>query len=266
MVRAVIVTVDHQDLTSLGVQLASDRAAFGQLNENAVTALNQLSFLEDRGAFVLSSGMDVTFLVDFLMKRTNAKILNQQTLWTKDNEEASFFKGDTVPFQESTSVTGTGIQTSSFVFERVGMTLAVRPSITPERNVDMIVTILLSQLTGVEVNSQPLRSLMETQTNMIVQDGQTLMLGGMLFQRDSETVRKIPLLGDLPLLGPIFRHYDNALINNELIVFITPYVIDEDERLPEETANEIAGPKQRLGQVREELSEATERLRNREEE
>ncbi len=268
MIKAVIVEVDHRDLTSLGVQLSSNPTeVFGNLEENAVTALGSLSLLEERGSGTIAAGTDITALVDFLIKAVNAKILNQQTLWTQDNEEASLFKGDRVAFQTNFSVSEQGGRvTTNFDFQDVGMTLAVRPSITPEKDVDMMLTVLLSQLTGDIVNGQPVRRVMETTTNMIIEDGQTLMLGGILFQTDSNTERKIPLLGDLPLMGPLFRHYDTAQANNEMIVFITPFVIDDGEALSEQTAAEIAKPKQKLDSVRRDLDQTSEKLRQKFEE
>ena len=124
-------------------------------------------------------------LIDFLVRELDAKILNQQTLWTKDNEEAQFFKGKRVGFQTRVSISDTGGRaTTDFEYEKVGMTLRARPSITPEKNVDMIINVVLSQLTSEEINSQRVRTELDTTTNMIVQDGQTIMLGGMLFQED----------------------------------------------------------------------------------
>jgi len=150
--------------------------------------------------------------------------------------------------------------TQSYEYEKVGMTLAARPSITPEKNVDMVVNVLLSQLTSDQINNQPVRSLMETQTNMIVQDGQTIMLGGILFQTDSVIKRKLPLLGDIPLAGGLFRHNETLLANNELIVFITPFVIDEPGEMLPETKAEIEGPRQKLEEVREQLDATMEKL------
>jgi general secretion pathway protein D len=275
MVRATIVAVDHTALTSLGIQLATNPEAFGPLEENSITALNSLTSLATRGSAELSgtpptpsgSGTivsvttDVFMLIDFLIKHTNAKVLNEQTLWTEDNEEASFFKGEKVAFQTNFSVSDTGGRvTSNFEFQRVGMTLAVRPSITPEKNVDMIVNVILSQLTGEAINGQPVRTEMETTTNMIVADTETLMLGGILFQKDSRIKRKLPLLGDLPLIGGLFQHNDVALSNNELIVFITPFVINEGVELSGAAKQNIEEAKNRLEQVQQELGTTAEKL------
>jgi general secretion pathway protein D len=262
MVKAVVVEVDHQDLTSLGLQLSSNPVGAFSVGEDAITALAELSFLEERGSTTIQAGTSVTALVDFLVKKVNAQILNQQTLWTEDNEEASFFKGQEVAFQTSASTSETGGRvTQSFDYKQIGMTLAVRPSITPEKNVDMIVTVLLSNLTGDTINGQPVTRMMNTTTNMLVADGQTLMLGGILFQTDSKVLRKIPLLGDVPLAGELFRHNDITKSNNELIVFITPHVVAEGEELPEATKQQIEEPTKKLEEIQGELNEMSRQLK-----
>jgi general secretion pathway protein D len=274
MIRATVVEVNHSALTSLGLQLATNPAAFGNLEENAVTALGSLTSLSTGGraapantplgatgtGTIAGTTASVYALIDFLVKHINAKILNEQTLWTEDNEEASFFKGSKVAFRTSTSIVSSTISQSSFTFEKVGMTLAVRPSITPEKNVDMIVNILLSQLTGDLVNEQPIRTQMETKTNMIVRDSETLMLGGILFQEKSKVKRKVPLLGDLPLLGGLFQHNDVRLSNNEMIIFITPFVIS-DSAMSDAAKAALEKSKERLNQTKEELGDAAEQLR-----
>ncbi len=272
MIKAVIVEIDHKNLSSLGVQLASNASAFGALEENAVLALNAFQQLDRHGSVVFGAGgnqgtqventitADVYGLLDFLQKKVDAKILNQQTLWTEDNEEASFFKGDRVAFFTA-ATTGTGTSTQNFEFQRVGMNLAVRPSITPNKDVDMVINIILSQLTTNEKNGQPVRTEMETKTNMIVGDGQTLMLGGILFQQDSFTKRGVPGLSDIPLLGGLFSHKEKSLSNNELIVFITPYVINDAGENTPETQEQIDIPREKLENIRKELDTTMEGLK-----
>jgi len=259
LVKAVVVEVDHQDLTSLGLQLSSNPADAFSVGENAMTALGELTYLQERGSATLSVNSSVTALLDFLVKKVDAQILNQQSLWTEDNEEASFSKGQKIAFQTNATTSETGIsRTQNFEYQDVGMTLAVRPSITPEKNVDMNVTVLLSDLTGDSINGQPVRRFMESTTNMIVENGQTLMLGGILFQTDSKVVRKVPLFGDLPLVGGLFRHNDVTKANNELIVFITPYVMDEETSA--EADAQIEEPKQKLDAIQGELNQMSEEL------
>ncbi len=254
MLQAIVMEIDHQKVTSLGVQLATNPNAFGSLEENAITALSNLTSVGFNGdpatggvastgavsggnyssGTVVDTSSSVYALIDFLVKNTNAKILNQQTLWTKDNEEAMFFKGQQVAFSTSATNSATAGNTQNFEFQRVGMTLRTRPSITPKKDVDMIVNVIISQLTSDLVNNQPVRTEMDTTTNMIVGTGQTLLLGGMLLQKDSFVQRKLPVLGDVPLLGGLFRHKEKIESNNELLVFITPFVVDDaNDVLPE---------------------------------
>jgi len=264
MIKAIIVQVDHESMTSLGVQVTptgSETLAFGNYDENTTAVLNQLEYMQQRGSFTFTAMADVTAMLDFLVKTTHAKILNQQTLWTEDNEEASFFKGDKVAFFTATTTTTTVGVTQNVEFSRVGMTLAVRPSITPENSVDMIINILISQLTTEEENGQPVRNEMETKTNMIIADGQTIMLGGILFQEDRITEKKVPLLGDVPIIGELlFRNNEVRAANNELIVFITPYVIDDPEKVLPGTKLEMERPKEKLDNIREQLDSTIEAL------
>jgi general secretion pathway protein D len=279
MIRAIVVEVDHSKVTSLGVELATNPTAFGTLEENSVLALGNLTNLgrfgstkaipaspitagQESSASVLGVSADVYGLIDFLIKKTRAKVLNQQTVWTKDNEEATFFKGDKVAFYTSSTTVAQGTAaTQNFEFQRVGMTLRGRPSITPEKNVDMIVNVILSQLTGLEKNGQPVRSEMETTTNMIVKNGQTIMLGGILSQQDQTIQRKLPLLGDIPLIGGLFGHEETTASNNELIVFITPYVVDELDNMLPEAQQELKDNKAKLEGIQQELKNALAPIR-----
>jgi len=273
MIKAIIVEVDHKNLSSLGVQVATNPSAFGTLDENSIMAVNSLSQLDRHGSLIWGAGgnqgtqitntvtADISVLIDFLIKKVNAKVLNQQTLWTEDNEEASFFKGDKVAFFTSATSSATAGNVQDFEFQRVGMTLAVRPSITPNKDVDMIINIIISQLTSDLANNQPVRTEMETKTNMIIGDGQTLMLGGILFQEESIVRRGVPGLSDIPLLGALFSHEESKTTNNEMLVFITPYVIDNFENLTPGTKEQIEIPKEKLKNIREQLDSSTGSLK-----
>jgi type II secretory pathway component GspD/PulD (secretin) len=228
-VRAVVIEINHSNVTSLGLQLADGGAFSGLDNAITVDAVSTLTEAYRHGTVTLGVGVDVTALIDFLVKTTDAKILNQQSLWMKDNEEATLFKGETVPFTGTAFTTEAGIVQSGIEYEEVGVTLRVRPNITPQRNVDMKMDLTLSQRTGEEVGGEPVRSSMITNTTAIAKDGQTIVLGGILFQQDTVTKRKIPLVGDLPAVGALFRHESTTQTNNEMLVFITPEVIDEED-------------------------------------
>jgi general secretion pathway protein D len=229
MIKVVIVDINLSDATSLGVQYASDPAAFGTLGVNAMTALNELLYTDLSGPFTFASGADISVLVDLLVKKANGRILNQPTLWTKDNEEAMFVKGQKIGFIENVQSDNSNPNSfnRSFTYEDVGVTLRIRPNITPERAVDMTINLNISQVEDELINTQIVRANLDTTTHLIVNDGQSVMLGGILERNDGKVIQKVPLLGDLPILGFLFRHEKTDLTNSELLIFMTPYVIDE---------------------------------------
>lgn len=268
MIKVVVVEVDKSKLDSVGMQIASDPTAFGALGENSISALSQLTHQQSHGSMIFGAGgtsgnlsavdlgMNITFLLDFLVKYTDAKVINEQVLWTKDNETGEFFKGKEISLITQSSVSGQGIVTQGFERKKIGMTVRAKPNITPEKDVDMIMYLALSQLSQDLVNTQPVILETETKTNMIVKDCQTVLLASILTEEDSRIERKIPLLGDLPLLGGLFRHNGSLKLNSELLVFITPTVIDE-ESSPEDVP-EIQKALEKKESVEESLKEMIE--------
>jgi general secretion pathway protein D len=243
MIKAMIVEVDLEDSSSLGVRFSSD--SMGSAGINAFSFQNQLQNVEKSSDNTintnltaltgtrLDSGVNVNGMVDMLIKKFNGRILTQPTLWTKDNEEAIFVKGRKIAFlsNDQTNTSNSDSVSREYTYENVGVTLRVRPNITPEKAVDMTISLNISELEELKsVNDQNTRKNLDATTHMIISDGQTIVMGGMLFQNDEKTKEKIPLLGDLPLLGVLFSYTATNLTNSELLVFITPYVFDENMR------------------------------------
>ena len=237
MIKAVIVEINLSDTTSLGVQLSSNGTFSAEIGPNALTALNTLTYRGPNSAsssattspthFSSLTDTNIDVLVDLLVKHANGRVLNQPTLWTKDNEEAVFIKGQKVAFITGQQTANTGSTQTSFTFEDVGVTLRVRPNITPEKAVDLTINLNISQIQPDIINLQRVRSNLDSTTHMIVNDGQSVMMGGILTQNDNLIRHKIPLLGDLPLVGGLFRHEFTDKANSELLVFVTPHVVDD---------------------------------------
>jgi len=245
MIKVVIVEINLEDNSSLGVMLSSNPQAFGDTGINGISFLNALQNVEKTSTSNLTASgstntvttgtrldttIDIYALVDFLIKKTQGRVLNQPTLWTKDNEEAIFVKGQKVAFIEGEQSDSSNLNNTSrtFTYENVGITLRVRPNITPEKAVDMTINLNISEMELLTlINGQYPRKNLDTTTRLIVSDGQSIMLGGILFQNDNQVVNKVPLLGDIPVLGALFSHTKATLSNTELLVFVTPYVFDE---------------------------------------
>jgi general secretion pathway protein D len=279
MIETIIVEVEHNRLTSLGFEFSSDGTALSSIGRFGLSAEavigNPTDYLDYTTGLARSddfflSGTGLTLFIDFLKKNGNARILNQQTLWTKDNEEANFFKGKRIPFvtgtTSTTSSTGAIVSSDTFEFTLVGTEVRVRPRITPENNVGMVINVNYSQQTGDKgLGNMDILSQMNTKTNMIIKNGDTLILGGILFQKDSTISYKIPGLGDIPVLGKLFTHDTVNKENTELLVFIKPQVIDvapEDiyEKLNEKTKEFIEESKARMEQIKDGLNESMESI------
>jgi len=264
-IRAIVVEVNRSKLDSLGPRIASDPSSFGALGENSILTLTEVTQQESHGSsfgaggisgsqIALNTRANINVVLDFLIKNVDAKVLNEQTLSTKDNANAEFFKGKDIALRGSSTITTGGTVTSSIERNKVGMTLRVKPNITPEKDVDMIMSLALSQLSPDLVSGEPVIDETETITNMIVKDSQTILLARILTQEDSKIKRKIAVLGDLPLIGGLFRHKNNLQSNTELLVFITPYVIDEKDN-PKEVIPGFKSSLNKMERIKAELAE-----------
>ncbi|MBN2511741.1 MAG: hypothetical protein JXB18_02275 [Sedimentisphaerales bacterium] len=260
MIKVVIAEINLEDNSSLGVMLSSNPQAFGDIGINGAQFVNALSNIEDfsgANGTQLDTSLDIYALVDFLITKTKGRILNQPTLWTKDNEEAIFVKGQKVAFIEGEQSDSTNLSNTSrtYTYENVGITLRVRPNITPEKAVDMTINLNISEMELLTlINTQYPRKNLDTTTRLIVSDGQTIMLGGILEQNDNKVVNKVPLLSDIPLVGELlFTHTQQNLSNTELLVFVTPYVFDEAMRREMPSATDHKEVIQKHAQQRDQI-------------
>ena len=268
MIKVVIVEVNHSSMTSLGVQLATggsgltDRGDYfvGSFSENAANVISNWLYQGSIGGTAITVGADISTLIDLLVKNVNAKILNQPTLWTKDNEEAIFIKGRRVAFIEGDQNDGLNGLTRNFNYNDVGLTLRIRPSITPEKSVDMTINLGISGVEAERINDEIAISNLDTTTHLIVNNGQTIMMGGILFQKESTIKRKVPFLGDIPILGELFKHTEKQLSNDELLCFVTPYVIDSNSLnaipVDTDTTAQLERPFRKMEKIRGHLDEA----------
>ena len=230
VIHAIVAEIQHTDEMTLGLRIASDPSILSdaRLIDQSIAGRVDVDIVEDFGVGVLSAGVDMNVLINLLMKKLNLKILLEPKIYTADNQEAVFFDGQDVPTATSrqTSQEGTAI-TQSVRQNPVGTRLQVRPHITQDGEVDLRVNLEISRIaSGQTLFGNFIFDRRETTTHVIVNNGQTVMISGIVRQEDFDEVRKLPGLGDLPLLGPLFRSTDRAVRNRELVVFITPTVIE----------------------------------------
>lgn len=235
LIKAVIAEVTLEDAMSLGYRFSTDPTAFitgdPLITENALRGLFTYSFEDlhdNRHTFTFD--MDVNNLLSLLRRVTDLKIKSEPKVFTADNVEAEFFDGQDIPFISNSFVSGTTGQSQSFEYKPVGIRLRVRPHITKERNIDLTVNLLVSSIIpGRTLFGGAIVDRRETTTRIVLEDGKTFLISGILREEDRKIIRGIPGLQDIPLIGEIFKHRETAKVNTEVLIFLTPYVIGSQD-------------------------------------
>tara|TARA_R110001599_G_scaffold5120_1_gene25716 strand:- start:59432 stop:61522 length:2091 start_codon:yes stop_codon:yes gene_type:complete len=183
----------------MGVIGASSGIGIGFITNNAILDL-QLSAMESTG---------------------NGEIISQPKVVTSDKETAKILKGSEIPYQQASS---SGATTTAFA-EAV-LSLEVTPQITPDNQVimEVIVTKDEPDFTN-EVNGVPTIRKNEVNAKILVGDGETIVIGGVFSSETQNSQMKVPFLGDLPVLGKVFRRDVTSETKSELLIFLTPRII-----------------------------------------
>lgn len=229
-------------LTNKGVDAADGAVLFPgsndprgglQLGNAADRYMVNLPVNNPAGSLALTF-LDSDFIVDLELSAAQAEgrgeIVSQPSLITANQREATIEQGVEIPYQESSS---SGATTTSF--KKAVLSLKVTPQITPDNRIilDLIVSKdsvgqLVASATGGFVPSIDKR---EITTQVLVNDGQTVVLGGILETERRDSQKKVPLLGDVPVLGYLFKSTTKVDNKDELLIFVTPRILREGANL-----------------------------------
>jgi general secretion pathway protein D len=212
--------------------VAQGREGIGSVDLASLGGLN-IGVLRDFGGFY-----GVAAIARLLQTQTNTNIMSTPNLITVDNEEAKIVVGRNVPFitGQFTS-TGTGTTNPFQTIERkdVGITLRIKPQIGEGGTVRLQIfqesSDVITQATGTG-NTGPTTSKRSIESNVIVDDGAILVLGGLIEDRFEDNNSKVPLLGDIPVVGALFRSESRTKRRTNLLVFLRPIVM----RTPEDAS------------------------------
>ena len=184
----------------------------------------------DSSTLTISTTDDLAFFLQALSTDNSVRILQQPRVFTQDNKEAKFVAGSDVSFLTGeTSGFGTTGTTTSFDQQFVGVGINARPRITQDNTVAMEVEILLSNLSSTTINSNPVVDRRQTNTSVTVKNGQTIVISGIRREQETQVDRKLPFLGDIPILGAAFSSTERAKEVVELVVFLVPVVVENPD-------------------------------------
>ncbi len=171
--------------------------------------------------FANGSGDILNLELSALLSDEGGEVISQPKVITADKKTATIKSGEAVPYQEKTSSGAT-----STAFKDAVLSLEVTPQITPDGRVIMDIKINNDRRQG-EANGIPIIVTNEIVTQALVDDGETVVVGGVFTQNKTKTATKVPVLGDIPYLGGLFRSSNEKNNKDELLVFITPRVITD---------------------------------------
>lgn len=180
---------------------------------------------DPNGSFALELLTNNTFIdleLSALENEGKGEIVSQPKVLTGDKQQASIKTGTEIPYQNATSSGATSTQ-----FKEAVLLLEVTPQITPDGRIVMDINVAQDSVGDLLPTGEPVIDITQVETKAIVGDGQTLVLGGLFQMQTVDNVEKVPFLGDVPYLGRLFRHDIEDIQKREILIFITPKILNE---------------------------------------
>jgi Flp pilus assembly secretin CpaC len=165
-----------------------------------------------------------TAQLNLLVQNGKGRVLADPRITTLSGRTASIRAGDTISILTTTAGNAGTIATTQVQSFQTGVTLDITPSVTPDGGVTVVLHPVVNSLIGTNAGV-PEISTRDTQTTVHLQDDETLVIGGLIQESDTRTTTKIPLLGDIPLVGRVFRNDNVQGQRNELIIVVTPHIV-----------------------------------------
>ena len=251
LVEAIVVEVSEGNGINLSVQWASTAGAGTQFNDNGVTASelatgvyainNDEDDYEDLASSLASIaggvagyvGNDWGVILQALSTTTGSNILATPSLTTLDNQEASFIVGDEVPvLTGSTSSSSNDNPFQTIERREIGIKLKVTPQINEGDSVQMVIEQEVSNIKG-QTSVDVIFATRAVKTTVLAKSGETIVIGGLIDETVNETVDKVPLLGDIPYLGQLFRSTKSSTEKRNLMIFLRATIIRDDQTMME---------------------------------
>jgi type II secretory pathway component GspD/PulD (secretin) len=235
MIEALIVNVKLTDELKMGI----DWTKLGTSTNYLTQGLSITGNTNPYGKVTFSStpgNWNIKGLIDFVETNKDVRILANPKVLVLNNQTATIDSVEEIPYRELTE-TSAGGSIGTVSFKEAGIKLLVTPQISDDGYIIMHVKPEQSAQTGtftIENSETPVIETRRTDTTLRVKDGQTIIIGGLRKSEPSVVENKIPILGDIPLIGVLFRKVDTDIIESELGVFITPHIYTDGELSAEE--------------------------------
>ncbi len=234
MVEVIVAERTVTDQTQLGAEWSF--STIGNIFGNLVSSVGSTGFnlgnniTQGLTYSIAHQSIQATFQA--LKNNTNLKVLSSPRILASDNSLANIYVGQQIPFLSNTQVTDVGSVLNSYTYQSVGLILSVTPRVNPDDYVSMQVNPSVSQIDPTtQYFNAPVIDTRLASTNVMVHDGETVTIGGLMQDTYSNSENKVPFLGDIPGLGLLFKYKDTQKEKTELLILLTPHIIHNSEDL-----------------------------------
>ncbi|MHC4227202.1 MAG: secretin N-terminal domain-containing protein, partial [Planctomycetota bacterium] len=239
LIKVLFAEVTHSDTVDLGTEFSMLNIAKGgdsvQTSQvfgtpSPLTYQGGASFPTGLGVRMIEGDLDMT--IHALQETGRLNVLSRPYILTSNNQLATITVGEEVPIPTGTTEVAGQSQTTIDYRDDIGIVLNVTPSINPDGLVNMtvnpqITTRSAESVAITETLSAEAFSTRSAETKVAVRNGQTIVIGGLIEDQLTDTVKKVPLLGDIPIVGHLFKRTIKEKTKTELLIFLTPHVAQE---------------------------------------
>ena len=265
LIKVVFLEVTYSKGLDLGVDGSFTKDTGNGTSASVLQAFSGMSGLSgvpgSQGGLYSLAGTDYTVTLHAMAQAGKLEVLSRPTILARNNQQAVITVGQQVPIVQNVTFTQYGQPINSYGYQDVGIIMRVTPFITSDGMVEMVVAPEISNLSDTTVSvtgtngvggggGMPVINTRSADTVVITPDGQTVVIGGLMQKTKTETISKIPVLGDIPLLGAVFRRKVSNDTKTELLIFLTPQIVQYPRQLAalgaQERANLQIAPKSSL--------------------
>jgi len=239
-VRAKIIEISEGKSKEVGVKYGLSGGAVGSngmftfdslLGDGKTAAVTLDSSLLSLASFTkptITAGIALGVNISLLNSNGAADILSEPSILCIDNQESSIYVGKTESISSGSTLSGTGLSQSSYTRQDIGLTLKIKPRLSNDNKVLLAVETKLEDIDASNTNLQlPSTTKREVKTSAIVNNGETVIIGGLIREKIDHSQSKVPLLGDLPILGHLFRNEASKVDKINLVILLTPYIVEK---------------------------------------
>ncbi len=180
----------------------------------------------------ITAGLALGASISLLDQDGALDIVSEPSILAINNKESSIYVGETISVKTSSSVTDGGTTNENFKREDVGLTLKVKPRISNDNKVTLEINTILEDVKTTATNSGNADTTKkEIKTTAIVKNGESVILGGLIEDKEESTDSSVPGLGSLPIIGNLFSHDKTDIRKRSLVIIVTPYIIPKSKDL-----------------------------------